>query len=68
MKYSARLDPYNYDLLKGTDFENDEQRAAYFYTFVNPPKGYYVDFPNPEFIRIKIVVNPCASKTNDLCC
>ena len=24
MEYSARLDPYDYSLLKGTDFENDE--------------------------------------------
>ena len=40
------------------DFDTDEKRAAYFYTQY-PPEGYYVDFPNPQYIRIMMRVDPC---------
>jgi len=30
--------------------------------------GYYVDIPNPRWIKIKMLVDPCKSKSNDLCC
>lgn len=64
----ADQDLYAYDKLKGTDFETDEQRAAYFY-IMNPPKGYYVDFPNPRYIKIMLRVDPCRiNGVNDLCC
>jgi hypothetical protein len=34
-----------------------------------PPKDYYVDFPNPAYVKIKMKVDPCRMKgINDLCC
>ncbi len=44
LDFHAGLDTTDYSLLKGTDFETEEMRAAYFYTQY-PPLGYYVDFP-----------------------
>ena len=44
--FEAGLDTYDYSALKGTDYDDPEKRAAWFYTMY-PPKGYYVDFPNP---------------------
>lgn len=67
MNFDADLSTTNFALLAGTDFETEEMRAAYFY-IKNPPLGYYVDFPNPQYIIIKIKVNPCADKIDDLCC
>ena len=65
---SAFIDEYEYPNLLGTDFNDDEKRAAYFYT-LHPPDGYYVDFPNPQYIQIKMFVDPCREKgTSDLCC
>jgi len=61
------LDTRDYRILFGTDFENEEMRSAYFY-IKYPPKGYHVDFPNPQYIIIKIKVNPCAGRIDDLCC
>ena len=64
----ADQDLYSYPNLVGTDFENDEQRAAYFYQQY-PPEGYYVDFPNPAYIMIMMRVDPCrVNGINDLCC
>lgn len=65
--FSADMDYRDYSILKGTDFETEEMRAAYFY-IKNRPLGYYVDFPNPQYIIIKIKVNPCAGRVDDLCC
>ena len=59
---------YPYKLLAGTDFDSDEKRAAYFYT-IYPPGNYYVDFPNPQYIKIMMRVDPCRNNgINDLCC
>ena len=34
-----------------------------------PPDGYYVEFPNPRYIRITMRVDPCRlNGVNDLCC
>jgi len=44
--FEADQDTYDYSALKGTDYDDNEKRAAWFYTMY-PPKGYYVDFPNP---------------------
>ena len=59
---------HDYKSLVGTDFETDEQRAIYFYTQYQP-EGYFVDSPNPKYIKIKIRVDPCRVNGNsDLCC
>jgi hypothetical protein len=65
--FYADYDYTDYSLLKGTDFETPEMRAAYFY-MKNPPKNYYVDFPHPRVVKIKMLVDPCRGKLNDLCC
>ncbi len=67
LDWDADQDYTNYTLLKGTDFETEEQRAAYFY-IKYPPLGYYVDFPNPRWVKIKMLIDPCRGKSNDLCC
>jgi len=67
LRDSADMDPTDYSILKGTDFQTEEARAAY-YCNLHPPIGYYVDFPNPRYIKIKMLVDPCRSKSNDLCC
>lgn len=64
---NANLDYTDYSILKGTDFEDEESRAAYYYKMY-PPINYYVDIPNPRYIKIKMLVDPCRSKANDLCC
>jgi hypothetical protein len=54
--------------LKGTDYDDEDKRAAWFYT-TYPPDGYYVDFPNPQYITIKMRVDPCRFYgTSDQCC
>ena len=64
---SANIDDHEYNLV-GTDFDNDQKRAAYFYT-IHPPDGYYVDFPNPRYIKLNMFVDPCRLRgTTDLCC
>ena len=66
--FEADQDTYDYSALKGTDYDDNEKRAAWFYTMY-PPKGYYVDFPNPQYIKIKMKVDPCRKfGINDLCC
>ena len=65
--YQADRDTHEYNLI-GTDFETEEDRAAYFYT-LHPPEGYYVDFPNPRYIKLRMFVDPCRERgTSDLCC
>lgn len=64
---SADIDTTDYSLLKGTDFETEMDRAAYYYKN-HRPDNYYVDFPNPKYIKISFLVDPCRSKINDLCC
>ena len=67
LQFFADVDETDYSLLAGTDFETPEERAAYFYT-THKPQGYFVDFPNPRYVIIKMLIDPCRSKSNDLCC
>ena len=67
LNFKADRDTHEYNLVC-TDFETEESRAAYFYT-LNPPEGYYVDFPNPRYVILKMFVDPCRERgTSDLCC
>ena len=65
----ADQDLFDYPILATTlDLDTAEKRAAYFYTQF-PPAGYYVDFPNPRYIKINMRVDPCkVNGINDLCC
>ena len=64
----ADQDTYDYSALADSDYNSEENRAAYFYTLY-PPEGYKVDFPNPRFIKIMMRVDPCRNNgIDDLCC
>lgn len=67
IQFYADYDYTDYSYLLGTDFDTPEKMAAYFY-WTHQPAGYYVDFPNPQFVTIKLLVDPCRNKANDLCC
>jgi hypothetical protein len=64
----AGNDTYTYPKLKGTDYENPSIRAMYFYR-TRKLKNYRIDFPNPQYFKISLKIDPCRSKgDNDLCC
>lgn len=64
----AGNDTYTYPWLKGTDFENPSIRAMYFYRTYKL-SDYRIDFPNPQFYKIIMKVDPCRNRgDNDLCC
>ena len=67
LQFYADVDYTDYSYLKDTDFETPEKRAKYFY-WNYPPKGYFVDFPNERYVIIKMLIDPCRGKVNDLCC
>jgi len=68
LNFEADQDRFDYSPLRGTDYDDEEKRAAWFYTNY-PPQGYFVDFPNPQYIKIKMKIDPCrVYGTTDLCC
>ena len=68
LNYHADRDIKDYSVLQNTDYKSEEARAAYFYTR-HRPLGYYVDFPNPQYVRIMMRVDPCRQNgLDDLCC
>ncbi|CDW82499.1 UNKNOWN [Stylonychia lemnae] len=69
IEQKAGNDTHDYlKVLNGTDFQEPEQRAMYFYK-QNRLNNYQVDFPNPRYFKIMMKVDPCRNMgTTDLCC
>ena len=63
----AGNDTYPYPRLQGTQFQDPSIRAMYFYSILGLPT-YRIDFPNPQYYKIAIKINPCLGRVNDLCC
>lgn len=64
----AGNDTYTYPRLIGTDWENPSIRAMFFYR-ERKLNQYKIDFPNPQYFKISLKVDPCRNKgDNDLCC
>lgn len=64
----AGNDTYTYPRLVGTDWENPSIRAMFFYRERKLSK-YKIDFPNPQYFKISLKIDPCRNKgDNDLCC
>jgi hypothetical protein len=64
----ASEETYAYTNLIGTDFSTQERRAMYFYMKYRLT-NYNIDFPNPEYFKIMMKVDPCRIYgATDLCC
>lgn len=62
----AKQDANDYSALTGI-YATEEGRAMYYYS-LNPPDGYDVEFPNPDVYEIRMKINPCDGRNNNLCC